>query len=434
MGILVALIVLSVLIIIHEMGHFFAAKAVGIKVLEFSLFMGPKIFSIKKGETEYTLRLIPMGGAVRMEGEEESSDNPRSFSQQSAWKRAIVIAAGPLMNIISAFIFAAIFLSSTGFLTNTITQFAENSALQQAGVEIGDKLISYDGKRVYDSNTDITLFMYGEDGSAKDIVYFDVSENKKVTKTIIPGRTASRYRLGFTAQYDAKIEAGNTVIDVLETESPLLKAGVKRGDKIIKIDGTEVFSTLDIQKYLNETRENKGAPLSITVERNGKELVFEDITPFADFYYTLGTDFEHKKEGINIFEIMGASTKFCISTARNVFVTIKWLFSGVVSIKELSGPVGIIGAVGSVVDTPQPFWATLLNLFYLSSVISINLGIMNLIPLPALDGSMLLILLIEKITGKQIPQEKIGMISFIGLILLYGLLIFTLFNDIPRWL
>ncbi len=434
MGILVALLVLSVLILIHELGHFLVAKAVGIKVLEFSLFMGPKIFSVKKGETTYSLRLIPMGGFVRMEGEEESSDDPRAFSQQSVGKRALVIAAGPIMNILSAFIFAAIFLTSTGFLTNTITQFAEDSVIQQAGVEIGDKLISYDGNRVYDPNMDITLFMYGEDGTAKDIKYFDVSENKKVTKTIIPGKTATRFRLGFSAQLDTNTGAGNNVIDIVETESPLLKAGVKRGDKIIKLDDTEVSSTLDIQQYLNVTRENKSAPLRITVDRNGKILDFENITPFSDYNYTLGIGFEHKKEDINIFEIMGSSARFCASTARNVFMTIKWLFSGVVSVKELSGPVGIIGAVGSVVDTPQPLWTTLLSLFYLSSVISINLGIMNLIPLPALDGSMLLILLIEKIRGKPIPQEKVGMVSFIGLILLMGLLVFTLFNDIPRWL
>jgi len=430
MGIIVALIALSILIIIHELGHFLVAKAVGIKVLEFSLFMGPKIFSIKKGETAYSLRLIPMGGFVKMEGEEESSDDARAFSNQPVGKRALVIAAGPVMNLLTAFIFAAIFLGNTGFYTNTITEFYEGSVVKEAGAEIGDKLISYGGKRIYEPATDLSLFMYGENGSERELVYYDVSENKKVTKIITPGKTPTRVRLGFTAKVEGN--TGTNVIDIIETDSPLMKAGIKRGDKIIKLDDTEVFSTPDIQNYLNYTRKDKLAPLTVTVERNGKVLVFENIKPFSDYSYTLAVNLEHKKG--NIFETMGASVKFCLSTARNVLMTLKWLFNGTISIKELSGPVGIIGAVGSVVETQESVGQILINLIYMGSFLSINLGIMNLIPFPALDGSMLIILLIEKIRGKPVPQEKVGMISFIGFVLIIGILVITLFNDIPRWL
>ncbi len=430
MGIIVALIALSILIIIHELGHFLVAKAVGIKVLEFSLFMGPKLISFTKGETIYSLRLIPMGGFVKMEGEEESSDDSRAYSNQPVGKRALVIAAGPVMNILAAFIFASVFLANTGFYTNTITEFYENSVIQEAGASIGDKFISYGGRRIFEPASDINLFMYGEDGSDRELVYYDASENKKVTKVITPGRTPTRVRLGFSAQVEGN--TGSNVIDIIETESPLMKAGIKRGDRIIKLDETEVFTTPDIQNYLNITRTDKLAPLTITVERNGEVMTFENIKPFSDFNYTLAINLEHKKG--NIFEVAGASVKFCISTARNVLMTLKWLFNGTISIKELSGPVGIIGAVGSVVETEQSISQILLNLIYMSSFISINLGIMNLIPFPALDGSMLVILLIEKIRGKPIPQERVGMISFIGFILLMGILVITLFNDIPRWL
>ncbi|MGI6085153.1 MAG: RIP metalloprotease RseP [Acetivibrionales bacterium] len=430
MGIISALIALSVLIIIHELGHFIMAKSVGIKVLEFSLFMGPKLFSFTKGETVYSLRLIPMGGFVRMEGEEESSDDARAYSNQPVGKRALVIAAGPVMNLIAAFVFAVIALSNTGFFTNTISKFYENSVVEKAGAEIGDKLISYGGRKLFDPEADLSLLMYGEDGSERELIYYDVSENKTVKKIITPGRTETRFRLGFTAQVaDGK---GTNVIDMIETDSPLIKAGIKRGDRIIRLDETEVFSTLDIQNYLNVARADKSAPLTVTVERNGKILTFDNIKPFSDFSYTLAVNLEYEKG--NIFEVMGASFKYCISTARNVLMTLKWLFNGTISIKELSGPVGIIGAVGSVVETQQSIGKILINLIYISSFISINLGIMNLIPFPALDGSMLLILLIEKLRGKPVPQEKVGMISFVGLVLLIGVLIITLFNDIPRWL
>lgn len=429
MGILVALIALSILIFIHELGHFMVAKAVGIKVTEFALFMGPKLFSFQKGETVYSLRLIPMGGYCKMEGEGESSDDSRAFSNQAIWKRALVVAAGPIMNILAAFIFAGIVLSTSGFYTNKITEFYKNSPIEQAGAEIGDRFISYDGKRIHDPASDLNIFMYGEDGSAKDLVYYDASQNKKVIKAIVPAKTETRFRLGFSAKVIN--DAGTNIIEMIETDSPLNKVGIKRGDKIIKLDETTVSSTVDIQNYLNKTREDKTAPLNITIERNGSILSFENITPFSDFQYTLGINLEYKKG--NILEVAGASFRYCLSTARNVLITLKWLFTGVVSMKELSGPIGIIGTVGSVVETQKTIGDILLNLVYMSSFISINLGIMNLIPFPALDGSMLLILFIEKIRGKPIQQEKVGMISFIGFILLIGVLIFTLFNDIPRW-
>lgn len=429
MGIIVALIALSVLIFIHELGHFLAAKAVGIKVLEFALFMGPRLISFRKGETVYSLRLIPMGGFCKMEGEDESSDDSRAFSNQAVWKRFLVIAAGPVLNIVTAFVFAIIVLSASGFNTNKVTGFTRNSPLEQAGVEVGDRLISYNGRRLYDPASDLAIFMYGEDDSAKDLVYFDASENKKVTRSISPARTETRFRLGFTAKVIDN--AGTNIIDIIEIDSPLNKAGIRRGDKIIRLDDTEVHNTADIQNYLNKTRTDKTAPLRVTVERHGEVLTFENITPFQDYQYTLGVDLEYRKG--NILEVAGASFRYCLSTIRNVLITLRWLFTGIVSAKELSGPVGIIGTVGSVVETQKTVRDVFLNLFYVSSFISINLGVMNLIPFPALDGSMLLILIIEKIRGKPIQQEKIGLISFIGFIMLIGILIFTLFNDIPRF-
>jgi regulator of sigma E protease len=431
MSIIIALISLSFLIFIHELGHFMTAKAVGIKVLEFSLFMGPKLFSIKRGETEYSLRLIPMGGFVRMEGEEDSSEDPRAFSNQPPWKRALVAASGPVMNILLAFVFAIIFYIPKGFYTNEISEISENSPLKEAGVEVGDRLLSYDGRKVFDPVSDISIFMYGEDGSPKELVYYDVSLNKKVTKTIIPGKTTTRIRLGFTAKViDDK---GTNIIEMVEPNSPIEKAGIRRGDRIVKVDDAEVSTTQEIIEYLNVTRKDKLAPVDLTVERNGKILTFENITPFSDFQYTLGINVKHIKKG-NVFDYVRTSFNYCISTIRNVIISFTWLFRGVVSFSELSGPVGIIGSFGTVVETREPVNAILLNLIYYCSFISINLGVMNLIPFPALDGGMLFILLIEKIRRKPFPQEKVGLISMLGFVLLIFVLIATLFNDIPRWI
>lgn len=154
------------------------------------------------------------------------------------------------MNILSAFIFATIFLANTGFYTNTITEFYEDSVVQSAGAEIGDKFLSYGGRRLYEPASDLTLFMYGEDGSERELVYYDVSENKKVTKMITPGRTPTRVRLGFSAQVEGNI--GTNVIDIIETDSPLMKAGIKRGTGLLslmipKSSMCRIFKTILIQ-------------------------------------------------------------------------------------------------------------------------------------------------------------------------------------------
>lgn len=430
MSILVALIVLSVLILVHELGHFIAAKAVGIKVLEFSIFMGPKIFSVKIGETDYSLRLIPMGGYVKMEGEEEASDDERSFSKQAPWKRALVIGAGPFMNIVLAFIFAAIVLTSVGYTTNRVSYLGENSPLKEAGMEVGDRLIEYAGKRLYEPNSDISILLYAEDGSPKEIVYEDADTGKRITRMITPARTQTIWRLGFEAVANENGE-GTNEIQLIEDNSPLRAAGVRRGDIVVKVDGIPVGNTKEIQQVLNVTRPDKEAPLTLEVVRDGKTLVFENIKPYAYSTYTLDLAFERQRG--NFLGTMKAAWNFSVATIRNVFVTLGWLFNGTVSFKEMSGPVGIIGSVGSVVQERLPVSEIVLNLLYLSAFISINLGVMNLLPIPALDGSMLLIILIEKLRGKPLPQEKVGMVSMIGFVLLICLLIATLFNDIPRW-
>lgn len=429
MGILVALIALSFLILIHELGHFAVAKAVGIKVLEFSIFMGPKIFSIKKGETVYSLRLIPMGGYVKMEGEEEKSDDERSFSRQPVWKRALIISAGPIMNVVIAFIFAAIVIFSVGYYTNKITILGDSSPLKTIGMEVGDRFLSYDGKKLFDPYSDINIMMYGENGAPKELTYYDESQKQNVTRMVVPAKTPIQYRLGFTAVSENGV--GTNQIQMLEDDSPLKAAGAKKGDIINKVDGISVANTNDIIKVLNETRPNKEAPLSVDVERNGKAFTFSEIKPFPDFQYTLDMDMERVKG--NILGIVGASYDFSVSTIRNVFTTLGWLFNGTISFKELSGPVGIIGSVGSVVQEKEPVSTIMLNLLYISAFISINFGVMNLIPFPALDGSILLILLIEKLRGKPLPQEKVGIVTMVGFMLIICLLIATLFNDIPRW-
>ena len=429
MNLLVALIVLSVLILVHELGHFLVAKWSGIRVLEFSMFMGPKLFSFRKGETQYTLRLIPMGGYVKMEGEETESDDPRAFSAQKVWKRFLVVLAGPVMNVALAFLLMTVFILSSGVMTNRLSEIGTNSPFTAAGIKVGDRLISWNGKTIHDAKTDITMFLYGAKEAPVDIGWVSADGSRQEAEIQL-FKTDPVYRLGFSVMIDG--ETGTNVIDMVETDSPIQKAGLKQGDRIVKINDVEVTNRDEIFGYINDGRGEGNPAVTVTVHRNEQSIIFRDIVPFVDTHYTIDADFEVEHPGF--FGAMAASGRYSASTVRMVLTTVGWMFTGQVSFKDVSGPVGIVGTIGSVVERGPSLLDKLLSMASLGAMLSLNLGVMNLIPFPALDGSKLVLLIIEKIRRKPLPPEKEGLISLIGFSLLIILLVATLFNDIPRWL
>lgn len=429
MNLIVALIVLSLLILVHELGHFLVAKWCGIRVLEFSMFMGPKLFSFTKGETTYTLRLIPMGGYVKMEGEEAASEDPRAFNRQKVWKRFLVVSAGPVMNVVLAFVLMTAYILSSGVMINRISEFGDQSPLQAAGMKVGDRLVSWNGRAIHDLSTDVNLFLYGADDKPVTVGWTDAS-GARHEKTIQLAKTTPTYRLGFSVTM-ADGKASN-VIDVVEPKSPLEKAGLKHGDVIVLIDGQPTENRDDIVNWLNGGRGEGNPPVTLTVHRGDASLIFRDITPFMDSRYTIDTDFVITHPGFA--GALGGAWNYSASTIRMVLTTVGWLFTGQVSFAEVSGPVGIVGTIGSVVEREPTLADKLLGLASLGAMLSLNLGVMNLIPFPALDGSKLALLLVEKIRRRPLPPEKEGLISLIGFSLLILLLVATLINDIPRWI
>ena len=429
MNLIVALAVLSLLILVHELGHFFVAKACGIRVLEFSMFMGPKLLAFKKGETQYTLRLIPMGGYVKMEGEETASDDPRAFSKQKIWKRFLVLAAGSTMNIVLAFVLMSSYTMAAGVITNRVDSFGEDSPLQQAGMVSGDRLVSWDGNRIHDLSTDLNMFLYGANDEPLDIAWLDASGLRKSATITLP-KTEPTYRLGFSVVVEG--ELATNLIDMVEPDSPIQKAGLRHGDRIVRIDGMEVANREAIVTYLNTGRPEGNPPVTLTVQRDEQSLIFRDIVPFMDSQYYLDTGFTLEEP--SFFGSLAAAGRYSISSIRMVLTTLGWLFTGQVSFSNMTGPVGIVGTIGTVVEREVDITEKLLSLASLGALLSLNLGVMNLIPFPALDGSKLVLLIIEKIRRKPLPPEKEGLISLIGFSLLILVLIATLFNDIPRWI
>lgn len=425
MNILLAIIALSFLILIHELGHFMVARWAGIKVLEFSIFMGPKIFSWGKGETKYSIRAIPMGGFVKMEGEEEASDDERAFNKKPAGKRALVVAAGAIMNIIIAILIITLISSTLGFNTRTVAQLSQDSALKEAGIMPGDEIVSYDGKHIFHPS-DFSMFLYVSNGEPVEVAYRREGVKGLQRTKVTPKETTPIYLLGISVGINDG--QANNVVEGVEKDSPAAKAGLIPGDVIIKADDVQITKRDDLLNYLQQTKDK---PVHITVNRNGDTITFHDVVPTpSQTYFDLGVQFEYKKG--NIFSTLANSVNYSLSTMRNVFYSIGWLISGKASFKEVSGPVGIVSYIGDVVDMGRGFSEKFLYLLQITAFLSLNLGVMNLIPFPALDGGKLFLILIEKIRKKPIDPEKEAWISMVGFFILIALMIATLFNDIPR--
>jgi regulator of sigma E protease len=279
--------------------------------------------------------------------------------------------------------------------------------------------VQFNNKPIYHP-MDVEMFFYAFKGEKVEL---EVIRNGNPEKFSVPLQKTS-YRLGFGPKDDT-----NTVIAVAK-ESPAEKAGLKANDIITKLNSVKVNSRQEISNYLNQNKEN---PVKITVSRNGKDETLKPVQAKEERNAALpsmGIEFQVKKGGF--FESVQQSVIYSFSVARSVFYSVIWLVTGSVSLKDMMGPVGIVTTIGDVVEQSPTFMYKLFGLLNITAFISINLGVFNLIPFPALDGSKLLLLGIEGIRRKAIPPEKEAIISMVGLTLLIMLMLFATYNDIVR--
>jgi regulator of sigma E protease len=427
MNILIAFAAFNFMVLMHELGHFIVAKISGIKVLEFSLFMGPKIFSIKKGDTEYSLRVFPILAYVKMEGEEERSSSEKAFNRKPIGIRAAVIAAGPLMNLLTAVLLLTIVFSVTGFDTTEVKNVDTDSPAFMADIRSGDRIVSYNGKRVF-KPIEVFQFLYVSKGSPAEVKIR--RDGKTITKNIIPEEIppAKKYMFGFTM---AAISGENSnVLEDVMAGMPAEEAGMRTGDRVVALDGVEIKEKGDIDAFV---KSHDGSSVEVTIIRDGNTIV-KEITPVlkeTSSGYNLGMDFLVRKG--SIFETVKHTLVFSYSMVRSVAYNIVWLISGQVSMSQVMGPVGIVSTIGSVVEQSRAKLSDLLiNLMNITAIVSIGLGATNLIPFPALDGSKLLLLAVESIRKKPLPPEKEAFITMVGLVLLVLLAVVTFYNDLVR--
>ena len=346
MTIVLFVLVFGVIVVGHELGHFLLAKANGITVVEFSVGMGPKLLRFKKGGTEYSLRLLPIGGACMFEGEDgldndNGTPSEGAFPNASVWARISTVFAGPFFNFILAYILAMIVVGYAGSDRPVINGLIDGYPAQEAGMQPGDVITRMNGERIYVAR-EIWLNTYVGAGETMKVEF--LRDGEKHTVTLVPkyDEKEERYLLGFNGDGDY-VDCRN--------------AGIFK------------YSYYEVRYSLRATIKSLGM-----------------------------------------------------------------LIQGKASKDDISGPIGVAQVIGEVKEQAEPYgiWMVILNMINIALLLSVNLGVMNLLPLPALDGGRLVFLIIEAIRGKPVPPDKEGMVHFAGFVVLMVLMVFVMFNDISR--
>lgn len=347
MAILFAILLFSLLIFVHELGHFVTAKLSGVQVNEFAMFMGPAIFKKQVGETLYSIRCIPIGGYCAMEGEDGGSENPRAFTNAVWWKRLIILVAGSFMNFLAGFlIFAILFMPGNQVVDPIINNFEQCAIFNhEDGLQVGDKLLEIDGEKIYFNN--------------------------------------------------------------------------------------DVSMILDLNPTISH---------DVVVLRDGQRIAFDDLKMAHTHTNEDGQTYLHYGFGFGQVVEAGFGDKLeyvwnmCINNVRMVRLSFRMLFGGKAGLQDLTGPVGIVQMMSDTAAASETALDAVLNMLYFGGFLAINLAVMNLLPIPALDGGRAVALLlttgIEAITKKKIDPKYEGYIHGVGMILLLGLMAIIMFKDI----
>ena len=338
MKIIIALLIFSLIVIIHELGHFLLAKKNGICVEEFAIGIGPTIVGIQKGETKYSIKCLPFGGCCMMLGEDGEDTDPRAFGSKSALARFSVIFAGPFFNFILAFVLALFVIGFSGADPAVIGTVDESSGAYEAGLQPGDHITHLNGSRIYNY------------------------------------REISLYNMMHSDQADVEVT------------------------------------------YVRDGQKN-----TVTVHRKTGD----------GGYYILGITMtqDYKQNILGVIKYSFLEVRYQI---KSTFSSLLYLISGRASLNDMSGPVGIVNMIGDTYEESLSYGilTTVLSLMNFAILLTANLGVMNLLPLPALDGGRILFILIEMIRGKRIDPEKEGMVHLVGLALLMVLMVVIMGNDI----
>lgn len=400
---------LGFLIFIHEFGHFAVAKLCNVKINEFAIGFGPTIWKKQGKETKYALRLVPLGGFVSMEGEEERSEDNRSFSKASIPKRIAIVIAGATVNIIfGALVYFIVMSISQTYITNEVDNLINGYAAKSIGIKEGDKIVELNNKKVK-NKYDLNKIMKKQNGEEINV---KIDRNGEIIEYKIKPTEIKNKVTGMYLDKKGKVTA-------VEKNSSSQRQGIQVNDRIIKINDEEING--NTQKAIEIIQQKGLNTMLITLQRGKKEIKIE-LTPDYESTYYLGVNLKQSPNTfINHCIYGGIETKeFLFSIIDNL----KQLFTGNVGVDQMMGPVGISEVVAKT-DGIKDF-------IYMLALISLSLGITNLLPIPALDGGKILLLIIEAIRRKPLDEKIEIDIQLIGFSILIGLSLYITYNDILR--
>jgi len=449
MNIIVALLIFTVIVVIHEFGHFLLAKKNGVGVPEFSVGMGPRLITYAKTKnghvvkllcsqkdfenredwqdvTKYSWKLFPVGGSCAMIGEDEANDAENSFNSKGVWARFSIVFAGPFFNFILAFIFSIIILSYSGIDYPIIRMVYDNQPASQSGIMAGDVVKKVNGKKIT-IGREVSTYTQLHPLTGDDVEV--VVERDGETKTFNINPYYKTYLFGFSYSTNEKESAQ---ISSITEGGAFEKAGIKSGDVIKSVNGTDIANAGELGNVMNSVNQD-GKETKFVVERGGQNQEFA-VTPVEYETYTLGFNAAFDEKGGSPLEVLKYSfveVKYWIVTT---VASLGQLVTGHLSMNDVSGPVGIVNVVGTAIDQSKSLgiMAVIIQMLYMSVLLSANLGVMNLLPLPALDGGRIVFILIEAVRGKPVDREKEGFVHFAGLVVLMLFMVFVMYNDIIK--
>ena len=426
---------IGVLVTIHEFGHFIFAKMFGVKVEVFSIGFGPPIVRWKGKETVYQIALIPLGGYVKMYGEDSMTEpvqgksekdtlDPRSFAAKPRWQKMLIAFAGPLFNIVLAIILFAVAymigIQQPKYLNEPVVvgYVEKNSYAEKAGLKPRDKIIAIDGEPVKNWK-EFTIKIGMKAG--KTVVLDVIRDGKRISVTVKVPENISKDHLGISPIIPAKI---GTILP----NSPAAKAGLQIGDEIIAINGKPIHSWFELVDALSQIKDDK--EVTLLVKRNGKIFSVKVKPEYNETLKKYVIGISPMMETITVKYGFAEAFEKAIERTKELTVAlykvIKGLVTGEVSIKTLGGPIAIAQFSGQALE------AGIATFLFSMAFISLQLGYLNLLPIPVLDGGLILILLIESIIRRPLPEKAKEYLAYIGFALIGTLMIFVIFNDIMR--
>lgn len=430
------IVLIGIMVVVHEFGHFAVAKLCGVRVESFSVGFGPRLFGIKRGDTDYKVCLLPLGGYVKMTGEnpgeEQHLEDPRAFSAHPRWQRMLIGVAGPAANFILAFVLMVLYFGWINEVPNIKTATLEwvtpGSAADRAGLQPGDTFRQIGSDKNPDLETVIDLTRDSTDQTLPVVV----ERNGQMVQTSIhiPERSAKNaLELNQTGLFLEYVK-GPIGVDQTVPGSPADRAGLRAGDTILDIDG-HVFHTLDpFADYLQTVQ---GRPVTLTVLRNGVRQPLTIHPILRDDRWQIGfmavppADPPMHERPMAIAQAASEARDFCADNSLLIVDVLKKLVTRQASVKQLAGPVGIAHAAGQAAETK--YWAPK---FGLAAGISLNLGILNLLPFPILDGGLIMLLFIESLLRHDISmviKERVYQAAFVVLVMFF---VYVSFNDVAK--